>query len=229
MLDTGTAALLISGLTLIYTLYKSAEERRRWKSLNLPRFVVRNLQLATWTDVTQDDLLRTDWGYSDAFAVPLVDKDAQTDVSRLRVPTQVVAVSSGNVKVSGVFAKTVSELTQKLQERNLNHKAYEYRKSYRVIFAIENVGATVAESVGIKANLTVDNSTVPALNAALIPTLQPAEPSWSFFDWTIPLDQPFPATVLIAISIQYRDSDKALHEATFDYKYDRTVGSFQRA
>ena len=56
-------ALLISSVSLIWTLANEWEQNRRWDNLNSANIAIKEVKMTKWKELTKDEAMKTHWGY----------------------------------------------------------------------------------------------------------------------------------------------------------------------
>jgi hypothetical protein len=226
--DRATLALFVSALALFYTIYKSTEERRRWQSTNLPRFLVRP-QLMFWREVTLDQFRTIEWGYADYFATPFTAEDgAVMDVNKLQVPCAIVAYDGEGGVLEAPPALTSSEMTAEIVRRGLHPDDYRLMKWHRIVLSATNIGLTAASNVRTASKLSLASGLVVHSPTSTAMTLEPHEIAWSHLDWYTDLEEPFSPEVIVEGEVEFSVSKATGRRLPFRFTYDRNVAAFRR-
>ncbi len=222
-------ALIISVISLSYTVLKDKAQNKRWDHINLARIIIRNLQFATWRLVPWKEFDSTDWGYADVFGLPKTDTNGVLDRTVLRVPAGIVAIDNTGKTLEGIDAITVHEMYQQLWDRNFDPFDVTLQRAYRITYDVENNGMTAASVKSISAWVHEVKSPTPGNNEFSPQILQPNDVIHCFTDLRCLLSDPFLDGLHFQIRIIYLDVHR--RERTLDqtYIFERRLGSFRRA
>jgi hypothetical protein len=229
-LAVSTVALSLSLCGFLYTWRKDREQNRRWDSLNLARFSVRNLRFMTWREIDTDECHSIDWGYPDVYTASAISESGVIDSEKVKVPVGIVAYHPLRGLLDSKPAITTAEMKMELVKRKLDPAEWKLMKRIKVIFSVENVGSTTAYAVSILAEIRDRSIVIAALPTSEVQSsVGPGELSWSFLEWSMPLESLFPPFLALKVDIRFRDAHGVDRSASFQYQFERTLGSFRRA
>lgn len=222
-------ALLVSAVALVHTWFTNRRNNRRWDSINLSRLVIRNLRITGWKTMKRAEFDNTDWGYNDRLGLAFVDEVGNVDLEQVIVPIQVVTVHPVEGVLTGLNCLTVTELLNGLQKNGISPEGLEFQKLIRIVFFIENVGATAASDVSFDVSSPVVDPSLSTKKGPSKFTIQPSEQYWASTSMRFPLAEPFPKELTFSINLSHVDANGHKHEDYFEYVFEKTTGTFRRA
>ena len=221
-------ALLFTIANFVYVFQKDKQNKRRWDAMNLARIVVRNLRLQTWREMSRETFLATNWGFEDAFAIIPTDDTGLVQHQKYLASAAIIALRSDGTSFDAPHAITVQELICIIVARRDNPENYQFFKLFRVMFALENNGATAASELEVRVTFRDAESIVTDPTLGSPQTLQPGELTWTTANIRFDLNERLSNKMRIDIAISFKDIYSKKHQFTNSYSFDRATGTFRR-
>lgn len=144
-------ALLIAGVSLIWTFANQWEQNRKWDKLNEGNPAIFEIRLQNWKEFTKEEAMTIQWGYD-----PLLFEKGEASERYLTINCLVMRDANTNQKIPNTNpVYTLPEAEQELRRVGYSGNANLYRL-FKPRFAIENMGKTEVRdlSIFIDAKLT---------------------------------------------------------------------------
>jgi len=194
-------ALLIAGISLIYTLANQSKQNRRWNKLNEGNPEIAEIRLLNWKELTKEEAMSIQWGYdphiygkgeaSDKFVIPyrLTLRDANTN--------ELIS------NINPVF--TFQEVEQELKRVGFKGKV-KISKLFKPIFVIENMGKTEVRSLTIIIDAKLPEQEWNRAFTSNTPiNLTGSQKSTVHFSFELPVETILPEQISFKIHFKYLD------------------------
>ncbi len=194
-------ALLVSGLSFIWTLSNQWEQNRRWDSLNRANVVVKEVKMIKWKEVTNEEAQKMNWGYD-----PLIYSSGET-FDLFQIPYHLVArniTSKEKIKnVNPVF--TLQEMEIELARVGYKGKI-NLTRLFRPRFILENTGKTDANDLDIEIFAKPENGEWhSAFKSNTLVKLVGSQTSTVYFDIEFPIERQLPTALNFKVELAYKD------------------------
>lgn len=135
------ASLCISIYTLCSTVSESKSQNKKWETINSARISITDVKFLMWRKISFEDLHKKDWGYNPTATQYLDEPDY--DPNEVILPYKLVAVNKvTNEPVNRTSSMKVNDLNKELISGSLNPSKYDFKKYYKIIITMQNVGQT---------------------------------------------------------------------------------------
>lgn len=194
-------ALLISSVSLIWTLANQWEQNRRWDNLNSANIAIKEVKMTKWKELTKDEAMKTNWGYD-----PSIYSSTET-FDLFQIPYHLVARDlTTKEKVKGVNPVfTIPQIGEELKRVGYNNKVF-ITRLFRPRFILENMGKTDATDLSIEIDAKPPNEdwrNVFKANALVI--LSASQTSTVAFDVELPVEVPLPSALNFKVKLVFKD------------------------
>lgn len=216
-------ALLISGISLFWTVSYQLEQNRRWDSLNLGRVDLMEVNLTMFKEMSKQEVDSTDWGYL-PFTFPRMEGRLITQ--HVQIPYELVLWDKATNKrvpfSNGVF--TISESKKELERLGFNPSPTNIQvlKQYQVLFDFKNTGATPIKDFQI--DITTDSGksgqSTNVFSSRSKPDLLPDGTGNATVDFYSPVNERLPDTINFNVSLKFENVNEQQITRNIPLKYD---------
>lgn len=193
-------AIIISLISLIWTLSNQYEQNRRWDKLNAANIVIERAILKRYKSITKEKAMQTNWGYD-----PNIYGSDFDD--QYIIPYKLIAIDKTNeqqiTKINSCY--TLDEIKNELIRINYKGDIY-VLKHFEPKFEIINKGKTVAQINYLKVEAKVDgNNWQEAFSSKNTIELTNDQISTIEIEMNYPISNTIPDIIQFRISIVYID------------------------
>jgi hypothetical protein len=211
-------AIIISVVSLFWTLANQWEQNRRWENLNNANPELLEIRLINWKEITHDEAHNKNWGYN-----PLIyAKGEATDLYVL--PYKLVARDSFNNKIERVNSVyTLTEIQQELNRIQFKGKSHSVAMLFRPKFTFENMGKTVTQELSIIIDAKLPKqSWQNAFTSNTTINLSGGQTTSVHFDFELPIGIELPPQISFRISLKYKDVNNEMVKKELFAKWTTT-------
>lgn len=197
-------ALLISFVSLIWTLANQWEQNRRWDNLNSANIAIKEIRMVKWKELTLDEAKQTKWGYD-----PSIYSSGES-FNAFQIPYHLIARdSTTREKIKGVNPVfTIPQMDEELRRVGYTNKV-SITKLFKPFIIFENVGKTDASDLSIEIDAKLPNEDwKSAFKSNALISLPASQKSNATFDVEFPIGALLPAALSIKIKLVYKDLHK---------------------
>jgi hypothetical protein len=197
-------ALLISIVSLIWTIANQREENHRWDKLNSANIVIKEARMTKWKELTKDEAMKTDWGYE----ASIYSSGETSDV--VQIPYHLVArdltTKEKVIGVNPVF--TIQDVREELIRVGYKNKVF-ITRLFRPRFVFENIGKTDATDLLIEIDAKLPNEDWKnAFKANTLITLAASQTCTVTFDIELPIGTELPEALSFKVHLTFKDIHK---------------------
>ncbi|MDP3442662.1 MAG: hypothetical protein Q8T08_07330 [Ignavibacteria bacterium] len=215
-------AIIISGISLIWTLANQWEQNRRWDKLNEGNPEIFEIKLSNWGEFTREQAKSIQWGYD-----PLLFE--KNEASSVFVTPNCLVMRSAQtgerIQNTNPFF-TFEEGQNELKRVGFNGDAILFRL-FRPRFAIENMGKTEVKDLDINIDVKLpDQDWIRAFTSNPKIRLAGAQKSTISFDLEYPLSRKLPDQITYKIHFKYLNYKNKMMEKTIGAKWSSNLNSW---
>jgi hypothetical protein len=202
-------AILISTVSLIWTLANQWEQNRRWEKLNNGNPELKEVRLINWKELNESEAHSTEWGYKP----DIYGKGEAMD--NYVLPYYLIVRDSTNNKIEGINkAFTIVEIHQELQRINYKGKNIIINKFFRPKFVFENMGKTETKELTIKIDAKLpDQDWLNVFTSNTSINLAGGQSSAIVFDFELPLNLQLPRQISFKVFLKFKDvNDRSIEK-----------------
>ena len=208
-------AILISIVSLIWTLANQWEQNRRWEKLNNANPELKEVRLINFKEITAEEAHSTEWGYK-----PDIYEKGEAS-NNYSLPYYLIARDSSNNKIEGINKVfTLIQIKQELIRINYKGKNVIANKLFRPKFIFENMGKTDARELSINIEAKLPNQewqNAFTSNASI--SLAGGQSSTVHFDFELPIDLELPQQISFKVFLKFKDVNNKSIEKFISVKW----------
>lgn len=194
-------ALLVSIISVIWTLANQFDQNRRWDALNIAKVEFKEAKFYIWREMTKEEALKTQWGYE-----PLIVGSPEA-WNKLTLPyfLQLRDMATGVVVPHTNPVFTVGEAEAEARRVGFNSPVVLFR-AFRPVFIFENGGKTEATDCNIQVSIKLGDDVWKPAFASNAPVRIPVAQSVNVsFDFAVPLQVAIPDVIRFKIQTEFSD------------------------
>lgn len=216
-------ALLISVISLFWTVSNQLEQNRRWDSLNLGRVDLTEVNLTMFKEMSKQEVDSTDWGYI-PFTFPRMEGRLVTQ--QVQIPYELIlwdTTTNKRIPFSNGFF-TIPESKKELERHGLNPPPANIQvlKHYQVVFEFKNTGATPIRDFQI--DITTDGIKAGQLTHVFSSRsksdLLPDGTTNAIVDFYVPVYERLPDIVNFNVNLKFENVNDQEITRNIPLKYD---------
>lgn len=194
-------ALVVSMISLFWTLSNQWEQNRRWELLNNPNPELKEARLINFKEISYDEAQKTIWGYD-----PLIFAKGEA-IGTYVLPYYLVPRDYSGSIIEGVNPIfTIQEVDNELKRIGYKEHKINLAKLFRPKFVFENMGKTEVRKLSIKIDVKEQNQEWKnAFTSNAIINLAGGQSTTAHFDFEIPLLVKLPDQFIFLVQLKYFD------------------------
>ena len=199
-------AIIVSIVSLIWTLSNQWEQNRRWEEVNNANVEVKEMGFVRWKQMPKEEALSTDWGYN-----PVIYDNG--DGAQTFLPYRLIARDQNGKQIDNINPVfTVNDLNKeinrliKIGDLPANFSNASIHKLFRTRFVIENLGKTTAKNVeaSVFSKFSSQDWTNTNLQSPKL-TLSAGQQSTISINLELPLNVDLPSDISFKILLKFQD------------------------
>ncbi|MDR6845235.1 hypothetical protein [Flavobacterium granuli] len=207
-------ALIISLVSLGWTLCNQYEQNRRWEKINNANPELKEVRLINWKEITATEASTVPWGYKP----DIYGKGEASD--NYVLPYRLIANDSSGNKIEGL--NTVFTLGE--VEKELHRIQYKgdvtVSKYFRPNFIFENMGKTEAKELSIIIDAKLpDTDWRNAFTSSASSNLAGGQSTTVYFDFGLPINLEVPPQISFRILLKFKDVNNNTVEKNISVKW----------
>jgi hypothetical protein len=197
-------AIVISIISLIWTLSNQFEQNRRWDLLNAPNPEFKEAKWVNFKEVSREDAMNINWGYEPN----LYGKGEATNIYVMPYYLAIYDVVTEQKLNAANSVFTVQEAENEIKRINFKGKVF-LLKVLKGRFTIENMGKTMANQLSIKVSFKSKGaeSLIPIhINPPYI-NLSGGQSTMIEFEFNNPIHIKLPEYINFQVNLEWKDSN----------------------
>jgi hypothetical protein len=208
-------AIIISIVSLIFTISNQVDQNSKWDKLNQPNLILKEVKFLNWNEVTKDDALKTEWGYKPV----LYQKTGSFNHYVLPYFISIYKKDSNQRVSNANISFTINQIVAELNKLKIKSEDVILYRLFRNVMVIENIGKTNAKKIFSTVKAKMDNQWVDAFTANTKIELSTNQTSSISFDIELPLFKDIPQELDFIIYLEWENTNNKKEKKSIAVKW----------